>query len=275
MLYWETPGIVKPELGIMKLEGSTVSVRTKPISPLKAMKRKEMLYQTVQEEIKAHILENGLKAGDALPPETELAIQLDISRNSVREAVKALEALGIVESRPGTGLFVREFNFDSIVNNLAYGTLFELQQISNVLEVRLHLEAGMVERVIEKLTPEQIQRLRAILDQMRDAAVEGHYSEEADRAFHRCLYDNVNNPLLWNILDVFWNVLRLAQKYEAMPGPTNPMDSYRVHIPIVDALEKRDVEGMRAALRHHYGGIEARLRRFEEARAQKSEPITQ
>jgi len=265
---------MRPELAIVTLEDCTVSVRTKPISPLKAVKRKEMLYQTVQEEIKAYILENGLKAGDALPPETELAIQLNISRNSVREAVKALEALGILESRPGTGLFVREFNFDAIVNNLAYGTLFELQHLSNVLEVRLHLESGMIERVIEKFTPEQVQRLRTILDQMRRAAEEGHYSEEADRAFHRCLYDNVDNPLLWNILDVFWNVVRLAQKYEAMPGPVNPMDSYRVHIPIVDALEKRDAEGMRAALRQHYGGIEARLRRFEEARAQQSEPVT-
>jgi DNA-binding FadR family transcriptional regulator len=247
-----------------------VTVPAKPVSPLKALKRKEMLYQMVQEEIKAHILENHLKAGDMLPPETELANQLNVSRNSVREAVKALEALGIVESRSGSGLFVREFNFDAIVNNLAYGALFELQHLSDVLEIRLHLESGMVERVIEKLTPDQIQRLREILEQMRAAAAEGRYSEEADRAFHRCLYDNINNQLLWNILDVFWKVLRLAEKYEAMPGPTNPMDSYRVHIPIVDALERRDVEGMRAALRRHYGGIEARLRRFEESHAQST-----
>lgn len=261
--------------GYYSVRGTTLSARTNPASPLKALKRKQMLYQTVQEEVKAYILRNGLKAGDALPPETELATQFGISRNSVREAVKALEALGVLEARPGTGLFVREFNFDPILNNLAYGTLFELRQVSDVLEVRLHLESGMVETVIERVTPEQIQRLRNILEEMHAAAAQGYYSAEADRAFHRCLYDHVNNRLLWNILDIFWKVMLLAQQYAAMPSPTNPMESYRVHIPIVDALEKRDAAGMRAALRQHYGGIEARIRRFEEARSQQSESSTQ
>ncbi len=238
-----------------------------------ALKRKQMLYQTVKEEVKAYILRNGLKAGDPLPPEMELANQLDISRNSVREAVKALEALGIVESRPGTGLFVREFNFDAILNNMAYGMLFDLKQMTDVLEVRLHLESGMVEKVIEKVTPEQVARLRGILDEMRRPAERGEYSAEADRAFHACLYDNVNNQLLWNVLDIFWKVLRLAQQYAAMPSPTNPMESYVVHIPIVDALEKRDAEWMRKALRQHYAGIEARIQRFEAARLSQPNPI--
>lgn len=247
-----------------------MSVRAKPIPPLKALKRKPMLYEAVQEEVKAYILQHSLKAGDALPPETELAQQLDISRNSVREAVKALEALGILEARPGTGLFVREFNFDSILNNLAYGMLFDLRQLTDVMEVRFHLEYGMVDKVIQKVTPEQVQRLREVLGEMRTAAEQGRYSAEADRAFHRHLYDNVNNHLLWKILDIFWEVLRLAQEYAAMPGPTNPLESYRVHIPIVDALEKGDVEEMRAALARHYAGIEARIRRFQEAQQPES-----
>jgi DNA-binding FadR family transcriptional regulator len=66
---------------------------------MKALKRKQMLYQVVQDEVKSYILRNDLKAGDPLPPETELAQQLDVSRNSVREAVKGLEALGILETR--------------------------------------------------------------------------------------------------------------------------------------------------------------------------------
>ncbi len=153
--------------------------------------------------------------------------------------------------------------------------LFDLQHLTDVLEVRFHLEYGMVEAVIQKVTAEQVQRLREILDEMHSAAAQGYYSAEADRAFHRCLYDNVNNLLLWNVLDIFWKVLRLAQEHAAMPGPSNPMESYRVHIPIVDALEKRDVEGMREALRQHYGGIEARIRRFQEARSQSTETVKQ
>ncbi|HZQ05535.1 MAG TPA: GntR family transcriptional regulator, partial [Anaerolineae bacterium] len=91
------------------------------------MKRRQLLYQTVQEEIKNYIIENELRAGDPLPTEGELARQLDISRNSVREAVKSLEALGILEARSGSGLFVRNFNFDSILDNLPYGIMFSLE----------------------------------------------------------------------------------------------------------------------------------------------------
>ncbi len=233
--------------------------------PLKALKRKQMLYQTVQEEVKAYIIEHGLKPGDPLPPETELAQQLQVSRNSVREAIKALDALGILEARHGTGLFVRDFNFDSIVDNLAYGILFDLKPLIDVLEVRLHLEFGMVDKVIQKVTPEQIQRLRGVLDRMQAAAQQGYYSAEADRAFHRHLYDNVNNNVLWQILDVFWTVLRQAEDNAALPRPADPVEAYRVHVPIVDALEASDVDAMRAAIVRHYQGVEVRVKRHQEA----------
>jgi len=239
--------------------------------PLKALKRKQMLYQVVQDEVKSYIIEHRLKAGDPLPPETELAQQLNISRNSVREAVKALEALGILEARPGTGLFVRDFSFDPILDNLAYGMLFDLKPLIDVLEVRFHLEYSMVEKVIQKVTPEQVQRLRAMLDQMRVAAEQGYYSAEADRAFHRHLYDHINNYILWRILDVFWMVLRQAEDHAALPGPTDPLESYRVHIPILEALEAGDADAMRAAITRHYQGVEARVRRHQEARSKQAE----
>jgi DNA-binding FadR family transcriptional regulator len=237
---------------------------------MKALKRKQMLYQVVQDEVKSYILRHGLKAGDPLPPETELAQQLDVSRNSVREAVKGLEALGILETRQGTGLFVRHFSFDPILDNLAYGMLFDLKHLSDVLEVRCQLELGMVEKVVQKVTHEQVQRLREILDEMRVAAEQGIYSAEADRAFHQHLYQNVKNILLWRILDIFWEVQRHAIQYRAMPAPTDPMESYQVHIPIMDALEAGNAEAMRAAIASHYQGIERRIQRFQEAQSKQS-----
>lgn len=242
-----------------------MSIAAKSPPPLKALKRKQMLYQTVQEAVKAYIIEHDLKAGDPLPPETELAQQLNVSRNSVREAVKALEALGILEARHGTGLFVRDFNFDPILDNLAYRILFDLKPLMDVLEIRLHLEYSMVDKVIQKATPEQIQRLRAVLNQMRAAAEQGYYSAEADRAFHRHLYDNVNNHVLWQILDVFWTVLRQAEDHAALPRPTDVVEAYQVHVPILAALEAGDAKAMRAAIVHHYQGVEARVRRHQEA----------
>src|SRR5688572_817043 len=110
--------------------------------PIKTMRRKQLLYQTVQQEIKSYIAEHSLKAGDSLPPETELAQQLGISRTSVREAVKSMETLGILEARPGAGLFVRKFSFDPLLDNLPYGLMTGLKDLQDILEIRFHIEYG-------------------------------------------------------------------------------------------------------------------------------------
>jgi DNA-binding FadR family transcriptional regulator len=248
-----------------------LSAPAKSRPPLKALKRKQMLYQVVQDEVKAYIIEHNLKAGDPLPPETELAQQLNVSRNSVREAVKALEALGILEARHGTGLFVLDFSFDPILDNLAYGIMLDLKPLIDVLEVRFHLEYSMVDKVIQKKTPEQIQRLRGALDQLEAAAQQGFYSAEADRAFHRHLYDEINNHILWRILDIFWMVLRQAEDHAALPRPSDPVESHRVHVPILEALEAGDANAMRDAIRQHYQGVEARVMKHQEEQARRSE----
>jgi len=247
--------------------------RGKPRPQLKALKQRQLLYQAVQEEVKAYIIKYDLKPGDALPPETELAQQLNVSRNSVREAVKALEALGILEARAGSGLFVRDFSFDPIVNNLPYAMLFGVKQLSDMLEIRFHIEYGMSQKVVEMITPEQLETLREVLLQMRKAAERGEYSDQADRAFHRHLYDNVNNVLVWKILDIFWAVLKQAHAQAQLPGPLNPMETYRAHLPIVEALEARDLETLQAATRSHYIGIQQRLRVLEES-VKKEQPAS-
>ena len=71
-----------------------------------------LLYRSVQDRIKRYIVEHDLEGGDALPPETQLTRDLGVSRSSVREAVKALESLGILVTRPGKGLYVRPFSLD-------------------------------------------------------------------------------------------------------------------------------------------------------------------
>lgn len=231
----------------------------KALPRLNALKRTPLLYR-IQEEIKGYIIRHSLKPGDSLPSEGELAQQLNISRNSVREAVKSLEVLGIVESRPGSGLFVRDFSFDSIINNLPYGLLFDLKSVRDVLEVRAHLEYGMVERVVQEVTPEQPEVLRAILGRMRSEAAAGRYSADDDRAFHEALYVNVDNPILLKVLDIFWLVVLRARELARVVDPADPMETYRSHLRLCEALESRSVEQMRAAFDHHYGRFELRLR---------------
>ncbi|SUW30856.1 GntR family transcriptional regulator [Brucella abortus] len=80
---------------------------TKMKNPIKPLKRAPLLHVSVQESLRAYIEDNGLQAGAPLPPEGELAARLGVSRNSVREAIKALESVGVLESRRGIGVFVK------------------------------------------------------------------------------------------------------------------------------------------------------------------------
>lgn len=223
-------------------------------------KRRPLLHQVVQSHIKAHIIENGLGPGDPLPPESELAQELEVSRSSVREAVKALEVLGIIEARHGTGLFVKDFSFDPIFENLPYAILSDLKQVVDILEVRFYLECSTVERVIEALTEEQLEELRDIMHRMESLAQQGIYSADVDRAFHECLCRNLDNPILVRIVNLFWELSRQAHDRAELPDPSDPIETYRRHVPIMEALERRDARAMRAAItRGHIVGVTKRL----------------
>ena len=226
---------------------------------LNAVKRTTLLHQ-VQEEIKSYIIRNSLNPGDPLPSEGDLARQLSIGRNSVREAVKSLEALGVVEARAGSGLFVKAFTFDTIIDNLPYGLLFDAKSVRDFREVRAHLEYGMIERVIQEATPEQLDELGWIVDAMRTAAEAGHYDPDADRAFHAALYRTLGNPVLLRVLDVFWLVVRRASALSPVVDPVDPLETVGSHQKIYEALQNRSAEEMRAAFDHHESRWNLRLR---------------
>ncbi|HZW29775.1 MAG TPA: FadR/GntR family transcriptional regulator [Isosphaeraceae bacterium] len=240
----------------------------KPKRSLKVLQRRDLLYKVAQEEIKSYIISNQLKPGDAVPPETELAQQFNISRNSVREAVKSLETLGILEARPGSGLFVRNFSFDPILSNLGYGIMFDLKQVADVLEVRSVIECGMAERVLRAVVPEQLDRLRAVLARMRQLAERGEYSAEDDRLFHQVLNERLDNTLVSKVLDIFWVVFYQAKQRAAIPEPADPMETYERHAEIVEALEQDDVQGFQVAMARHHQGIRRRLKRAQELESQ-------
>lgn len=232
---------------------------------VRALERRPLLYQTVKEEIKDYITRNALKPGDKLPPETELAQQFGVSRTSVREAVKSLESLGILQARPGAGLCVRSFSFDPLLDNLAYGIMFDMQELKSILEVRFHIEYGMIPRAVEMVDAAQLKQLRDVLGAMREAAAEKRYSEKIDRQFHQTLWSNVENPIVGKILDIFWQVFFQARQRASLEVPEDLMDAHRLHERIVNDLERRDVEAMKQSMDDHHQNILRRVKKLEES----------
>jgi DNA-binding FadR family transcriptional regulator len=226
---------------------------------LRRLGKPQLLHEAVQEELKRYIAENSLRPGDSLPSESELARQLGVGRNSVREAVKSLEALGILEVRVGSGLFVRELSLDPVRNYLAYVTLLDLKRLADVRDIRMYLETGLADRVIERSTDEQLGGLRRTLDEWLLVSKTGRYAPELDRAFHEGCWKRLDNELLSNILETFWQVQAQALKRASIPDPADPVAHHRVHEAIYEAIVAREPEQLRQAIAIHYAGIQARV----------------
>jgi len=225
---------------------------------MQPIKRPQSLHQTVQEAIKSYIVDNGLQAGDALPSENELSNQLEVSRNLVREAVRGLEALGIVDIRRGSGLYVSNFSLLQLMINIDYSIQFELQELKELFSIRRALEMGMVGDAIRVRTPEIEAELEQILEMMRIKAQSGQPFPVEDRRFHQCLLENLNNQTLLRILDAFWLALNKADQMIDMQDK-NPLWTYEFHIPIVKSFVKGDVDATREAIQQHYANLEQRL----------------
>ena len=224
---------------------------------LEAIARPKRLHESAQEAIREYVLGNNLSAGDALPGEMELARRLGISRNSVREAIRSLESLGVLEARRGRGVFVREFSFDPVLEGLAYGLMFQLREVEELLDIRCVLETGMVERAIASLDAEALGDIRATVDRMGELAAQGNPFAEEDRRFHALVFGGIRSQTFLRLLDVFWMAYRNASQQIGVDA--DPVQTCKNHAAILEAIEAGDVERARRALEYHYSGIKERL----------------
>jgi len=225
------------------------------IKPLKPLARPPSLHESVQESLRSYIEGNKLVAGDPLPPESFLAQQLGVSRNSVREAVKALESIGILETRRGIGVFVKAFSFQPLLDNLAYGMQASLRDVEELRVIRCVLETGLIDKTIEMIGPEDLAELQATTDKMRERAERGQSFAEHDQHFHQLLFRCQNNQMLSALIDIFWMAFYKASDFANLTNPT-PLDTWRDHQEIVDAVAAKDVEAARRRLSAHYNGIQ-------------------
>lgn len=234
-------------------------------SPMLEPVRVRSLQEEVITRVKDFIISNRLQPGDRLPPEDELARRLGVSRTAVREALRALEALGIVVAKQGAGRYVRPFSFDPIVENLPYSLLYDLHTFEELLEVREKLECGFLEEVVRDVDSETVQLLQDVVSRMRRKLGDGCSADELledDVEFHRILYRNVRNSLLHKLLGIFWNVQkRLRLELQAVEEtPQDLADMVRRHEALVEAVAAGDLELARRRLKEHFEGVRRWIR---------------
>lgn len=225
-----------------------------------------------QEEIKRVILERGLPPGAPIPTENELVAELGISRGSLREALKSLQARGIVEVRHGRGMFVGRPSLDSIVDGLIFhGRLDDhrndLTTAAELVDVRDILETALVARVAAGADPELVAELEQIVSDMEGALQRGETFQEADRRFHEQLYSRMNNSLVLQFVRAFWEILD-AVRPQLASGLSDPATDVGYHRTIVECIRAGDVDGARDAMTEHFRGTHTWLR----SRAEPEQP---
>lgn len=215
------------------------------------MTRSAPLYRRGQEQIRQYILEQGLVAGDPLPSESEMAALFGMSRLSLREAVKGLETIGVLTVQHGGGVRVAQFSFAPILENLPYGLQAGGRSFRDLLELRESLEEGLCGRVLEAFRQRDLEQLRALAVAM---GKEDADQLDLDRRFHEALYLPLENPLVNQVIDLFWTAFqRMGDAHKPPRAPSQKLSE--MHLAIVDALAARDEARLAQAMRDHFHDI--------------------
>jgi DNA-binding FadR family transcriptional regulator len=224
--------------------------------PLQPLDRPPALHHSVQASLRTYIADNSLQPGDALPAEGVLARQLGVSRNSVREGVKALESVGLLEVRRGIGVFVAAFSLEPLIENLPVALERSLRHVEEILEIRRALEVSLIEKAIKLSTPTDLAELRAIVERMKERARKGESFAEEDRQFHRHLFSSLDNAMLLSLIEIFWLVFYRVSGFGKLENP-DPVATCRAHEEIIDAVMAGDAARAKDRLDRHYDGISA------------------
>lgn len=229
--------------------------------------RTEAIFRVAQERIKQFIVDNGLGPGDPLPTEAELGRQLGIGRNSLREALKALETIGVVETRHGLGSFVGHASLAPLIAGMAFNLVQSINQdtraLRELLQLREILEVELVRRSVGTHTPEQLDRLEALVVAMEESAARGIISQDEDRAFHQTLYESLDNRVADLLLGTFWDILAAVESQLPAASHT-PEVNARWHRAIVEALRAGDAAASVAAMEEQFVGARNRFGTIEE-----------
>jgi GntR family transcriptional regulator, transcriptional repressor for pyruvate dehydrogenase complex len=223
------------------------------------------VYTAVVNQILALIDAGEVAAGDVLPPERELAQQLGVSRSSVREAMAALEVLGIVHTRPGSGIFIQHSFEPPVLDQISAMTA--VQGPLEVLETRLLFEPGVAALAAERRSDADLERLRAAVDGMDRELQAGGNAWQPDWGFHRMIARAAGNPIVEAVHESLgermehplWQLMRTHN----LAFGDRPLDYLHHHRDILAAIKDQDAAEAARAMRFHIETIQRDLENID------------
>jgi GntR family transcriptional repressor for pyruvate dehydrogenase complex len=190
-----------------------------------------------------------LRRGDRLPTELELAEQFQVSRTSIREALKVLEVMGLLEVRRGAGTYIATEPRMPTVDPLLFLLLLEDGTQADLVDVRFMIEVGFTKLAQERMTPEVANELAASITELERAVAAGVVSAEHDLKFHQTILEATENPFVIQIGRTVLELFRESIGQGVRMFPQRAIDHHKL---ILKALQEGTPEEIEAAIRKSY-----------------------
>ncbi|WP_449240658.1 FadR/GntR family transcriptional regulator [Desulfoscipio gibsoniae] len=222
--------------------------------PIKTRK----IYEEIIEQVKKMINDGVLAPGDRLMTEREMAEKMQVGRSAVREALRALEAMGIIKVKPGEGTFINDTAPDALIRS--FSTLaMDDETARELMELRKVLEVEAAALAAERRSGEHLKAMFYALQQMEQDLKEGNLGEMADMAFHFAIAQGAGNSLLYKLMntiaDTMSKLLAVARQRLYL-DPLNPPRLLHEHNIIYTAISNADAAAARKAMLQHLTGVE-------------------
>jgi GntR family transcriptional repressor for pyruvate dehydrogenase complex len=217
--------------------------------------RKTRVSEEIIGQIRDLITSGRLKIGDRLPAERELAETLQVGRSTVREAIRAMESLRILEARPGEGTFLVSNPAEHQPDPITANAFKSWDNQRKLFEVRMVIEPDLAALAARRASFEQIMKMRETLEEQEAQLKRGESGIKADTAFHFTLAEAAGNDVLFRIMESLMDLL--IETREASLQPTGrTARSMRQHKAILRAIESRDPLAAEKRMREHITEME-------------------
>ena len=229
--------------------------------------RTSTITQKIIDQIRTAILAGRLKPGDILPPEKELMEQFGVSKQTLRESLRALEHMGLIDVRKGIGggAHIVEVDIEVTKQSLANFLYFKNLSIENLSELRKLLEPHAAEKAARDFSKEDLAHLKKLNDMARDSLNKNFLEEMSHNEinFHRVIAKNTDNPILILILDFVENLLEDFKKV-LKPDLVFSKSVLDAHDKIFEAIANKDPQKASAEMYQHVHDVELHLAKLKQ-----------
>ncbi|MFJ6283576.1 FadR/GntR family transcriptional regulator [Pseudarthrobacter oxydans] len=238
----------------MTTDSSAIHQMTAALAPME----QGSVVSEVAERLLAYFTSGDIAPGTRLPAERQLAATLGVGRSAVREALAALEILGIVVVRPGSGTYLRDGVSELLPRTLSWGMMLGAPRTRELVELRGGLEVQAAQLAAERITDEALDRMQGHLDIMAATLDDLAAFVEADAAFHREIAESSGNQVLQELLQSIRSLLRIWVD-RALTDEGHAAAALKEHAEIHTALKARDSAAVTATMRSHMETASRRL----------------